>query len=54
MLPFTAEVLYSVLEQYNRAIWPAQIVAAGLGLAAVVSVLRPFPGSGRLPLPKDF
>ncbi len=48
MLPYTAEVLYSVLEQYNRAIWPAQIVAAGLGLAAVVSTLRPFPGSGRL------
>ncbi len=48
MLPYTAEVLYSVLEQYNRAIWPAQIVATGLGLAAVVSVLRPFPGSGRL------
>ncbi len=48
MLPFTAEVLLSVLEQYNRAIWPAQIVATGLGLAAVVSVLRPFPGGGRL------
>ncbi len=48
MLPFTAEVLYSVLEQYNRAIWPAQIIATGLGLAAVVSALRPFPGSGRL------
>ena len=48
MLPFTAEVLSSVLEQYNRAIWPAQIIATGLGLAAVVSTLRPFPGSGRL------
>ena len=48
MLPFTAEVLSSVLEQYNRAIWPAQIIATGLGLAAVVSTLRPFPDSGRL------
>ncbi len=48
MLPYTAETFFSVLEQYNRAIWPAHVFAYGLGLAAVVLALRPVPGSGRL------
>ncbi len=48
MMPFSAEVYFSVLEQYNRAIWPAQVVAYGLGLAAVFLTLRPVPGGGRL------
>ena len=48
MLPFTAEVFFSVFEQYNRAIWPVQIVAYGLGLAAVLLTFRPVPGSDRL------
>ncbi len=47
MLPFTAEVFFSVFEQYNRAIWPAQIIAYGLGLAAVLLTLRPVPGGDR-------
>lgn len=48
MLPFTTEVFFSVFEQYNRAIWPVQIVAYGLGLAAVLLTFRPVPGSDRL------
>lgn len=35
MLSFTAEVLSSLLEAYNRAIWPAQLVACALTLAVV-------------------
>ena len=48
MLPFTADVFFSVFEQYNSAIWPAQIIAYGLGLAAVLLTLRPVSGGGRL------
>lgn len=48
MLPFTAEVFFSNFEQYNRAIWPAQVVAYVLGLAAVALAFKPVPGGGRL------
>ncbi len=48
MLPFTADVFYSVVEQYNRAVWPAHVVAYGLGLAALVLALRPVTGGARL------
>ena len=48
MLPFTAEVFFSVFEQYNRAIWPAQIVAYGLGILAVLLTLRPVRGGDRV------
>lgn len=48
MIPFSAEVFFALFEQYNRAIWPAQIVAYALGLAALVLVLRPVPGAGRI------
>ena len=48
MLPFTAEVFFSVFEQYNRAIWPAQIVAYGLGLVVVLLTLRPVPGGNKV------
>ena len=48
MLPYTTETLFSVLEQYNRAIWPAHVLAYGLGLAAVVLALRPVAVGGRL------
>lgn len=47
MLPFTAEVYFSVLERYNGAVWPAQIFAYGLALAAVAMAWVPFSGSGR-------
>jgi len=48
MLPFTAEVFFSVFEQYNRAIWPTQIVAYGLGLVVVLLTLRPVPGGNKV------
>ena len=40
MLPFTREHFLSNFVTYNEAIWPAQIVAYTLGLAAVVLLLR--------------
>ena len=42
-LPFTAEQFLAVFERYNQAIWPAQIVAYVLGLAAIFLALRPCP-----------
>jgi hypothetical protein len=48
MLPFTSEVFFSVFEQYNQAIWPAQIVAYGLGLAVALLTLWPVAGGGRI------
>jgi hypothetical protein len=45
--PFSAQVYYALFETYNQAIWPAQLVAYGLGLAAVLLALRPVAGSGR-------
>lgn len=47
MLSFTADVFFSLLGQYNRAIWPAQIVAGLLGLGAVLLACRPAAGSDR-------
>ncbi|NLF32830.1 MAG: hypothetical protein GX591_18325 [Planctomycetes bacterium] len=35
-LPFTVEQFFDVFEAYNRAIWPAQVLAYVLGLAAIV------------------
>lgn len=48
MLPFTPDVFLSLFEQYNRAVWPAQIVAYVLGILAVLLALRPILGGGRL------
>lgn len=36
MLPYTPEVLYSFLAQYNAALWPGQMLAAALALALIV------------------
>jgi Family of unknown function (DUF6064) len=41
MLPFTAEILFSSFEQYNRALWPAAILAVVLALAVILLSLRP-------------
>lgn len=48
LVPFTRDVFLGVLERYNDAIWPAQIVAFLLVLLALGAVLRWFPGGGRL------
>jgi hypothetical protein len=44
MLPFTAEIVFSSFEQYNRALWPLPVLAWVLGLAAVLLTLRPVRG----------
>jgi hypothetical protein len=48
MLPFTPEVFLRLFAQYNAAIWPAQIIAYGLGGLALVLALRPRRGGDRL------
>jgi uncharacterized protein DUF6064 len=47
-LPFTPDVYFSLFETYNRAIWPAQLVAYALGIAAVLLALRPVAAGGRI------
>ena len=48
MLSFTPEVFFSLFEQYNRAIWPAQFPAYTLGVIALVLAFRPFRQSDRI------
>jgi hypothetical protein len=45
-LPYTAEVLSSVVAGYNRAIWPAPIIAGLLALALLLTVWHRDAGSG--------
>ena len=47
MLPFTADVLFSSFEAYNRALWPLPILAVAVALAIVLLILRPVPGGDR-------
>ena len=46
--PFTADVYLSLFETYNSTIWPAQVVAYGLGILAVFLTLRPLAAGGRI------
>lgn len=48
MIAFSSEAYYALFAEYNRAIWPAQIVALLLGLVALVATGRPFWLSDRL------
>jgi hypothetical protein len=48
MLPFTLDQFLDVFAAYNDAIRPAQIVAYGLGVIAVVALFRPGRASDRL------
>lgn len=47
-LPFSRDALLALFEQYNAAVWPAQIVAYALGLYLLVAAIKPHRGSGRL------
>jgi hypothetical protein len=47
MLPFSQDAYFALFEQYNRAIWPSQIVAYVLGLATLALALRPAARAGR-------
>jgi len=49
-LPFTTDVYFSLFETYNHAIWPGQLVAYALGIAAVLLALRPVAAGGRVAL----
>jgi hypothetical protein len=46
--PFTAETYLSLFETYNDTIWPAQLVAYGLGVLALFLALRPLAVGGRI------
>ena len=46
MLPFTREAFLDIFAAYNDAIWPAQILAYCLGIAALLLVLRGGRGRG--------
>ena len=48
MLPFTVEDLLRVFETYNESIWPMQIVAYVLGVAAVLLAVRKTTMSNRV------
>jgi hypothetical protein len=48
MLPFTADILFSSIAQYNRALWPLPPIALLLGLGAVLLTLRPVRDGNRL------
>ena len=48
MLPFTLEQFLNVFATYNKAIWPAQIVAYVLGAIAVAVLLRRDRASDRV------
>jgi len=47
MLPFTHDDFLEVFRAYNAAIWPAQIVAYALGIAAVILLVSPNPARSR-------
>ncbi len=47
-LPFTMDQFLSVFEQYNKAVWPAQIILYLLGLTAIYFSFRKSALSNRL------
>ncbi len=46
-LLFSPQTYFRLLELYNRAVWPAQLVAVALGMAVLALLRRPDLGSGR-------
>jgi hypothetical protein len=46
-LLFSARTYYRLFEIYNAAIWPAQILSIGLGLAILALLFRPAASRGR-------
>jgi hypothetical protein len=47
-MPFTVEQFFGIFRAYNEAFWPAQLVLAALGLAAVGLLFSQRPAAGRL------
>ena len=48
LLMFSAQTYYRLFELYNREIWPAQIVAIGLGIVALLCLRRAGVRQGRI------
>jgi len=48
MLPFTREQFLEVFASYNTAVWPAQLVAYGIGGLLVALLLSHSARAGRL------
>lgn len=48
MLPFTRDQFIALFVQYNKDVWPAQIVAYVLGLAMIVLLFVPSRGRNRI------
>lgn len=48
MLPFTTETFFQVFQDYNQAIWPAQVIAYALALICLAVLRFPRPETGRL------
>jgi len=47
-LMFSPRTYYRMLERYNTAIWPGQILTLGLGLVVLVLLRRPAARQGRI------
>jgi hypothetical protein len=50
VLMFSQRVYYRLIEHYNSAVWPAQLLTVGLGLAILYLLLRRAGGMHRLML----
>ena len=48
MIPFSPEVFFALFEEYNLAVWPAQLVAYAMGLLVLVLAVRPSRMTGAL------
>lgn len=48
MLPFTREQFFDIFGAYNAAVWPAQWVAYGIGVVAIVAVLHASASASRV------
>jgi Family of unknown function (DUF6064) len=46
-LLFSPRTYYRLIERYNEALWPAHLLALGLGLVIIWLLLRPTPWQGR-------
>jgi hypothetical protein len=48
LLLFSPRAYYRLLERHNEALWPAQVITLGLGLAILGLLPRPRPWQGRM------
>jgi hypothetical protein len=48
LLLFSPRTYYRMLERYNEALWPAQLLTLALGIGILVLLRRPSPKQGRI------